>query len=117
MLVIFFTIIFIAELIIAIELICLIQKARKSVCAISQTVTDNRSIIAGQITDIRSAFSSILKKLKEFGLFVDRKKEDYKKFFTPAILTTIANFVLTNDWKKIFMAVDIIFSIKKLLKK
>lgn len=117
MLVVFFTIIFIAELIIAIEVICLIQKARKSVCALSQAVTDNRTIIAGRIADVRNAFGTILKKLKEFGLFVDKKKEDYKKFFTPAILTTIANFILTNDWKKIFMAVDIIFTLKKLLKK
>ncbi len=117
MLVVFFTIIFIAELIIAIELICLIQKARKSVYELSQAVTDNRSIIASRITDIRTAFGSILKKLKDFGLFVDRKKEDYKKFLSPALLTTIANFILTNDWKKIFMAVDIIFTLKRLLKK
>ena len=116
MLVLFFTIIFIAELIIAGQIIALIQKARQNVCQINQTVTDMKPEIERNICDVRIAINTILLRITGVHGFVDKRKEDYKKIFSANFLTKAACFILANDWKKIFFALDVILTIKKLLK-
>lgn len=115
MLVLFFTIIFIAELIIAGQIIALIQKARRNVCQINQTVTDMKPEIERNICDVRIAINTILLRITGVHGFVDKRKEDYKKIFSANFLTKLASFILANDWKKIFLALDIILTLKKFI--
>lgn len=115
MLVLFFTIIFIAELIIAVQVITLIQKARQNVCQINQTVTDMKPEIERNICDVRIAINTILLRITGVHGFIDKRKEDYKKIFSANFLTKIASFILSNDWKKILMAIDVILTIKRFI--
>lgn len=115
MLVLFFTIIFIAELIMAGQIIALIQKARQSVCQINQTVIDVKPEIERNICDIRIAINTVLLRLNGVHGFIDKRKEDYKKIFSANFLTKVTSFILSNDWKKILMAIDVILTIKKFI--
>lgn len=117
MLVLFFTIIFIAELIITIQLIALIQNARTGIQSLNKNVTDIKPVLFRNICDIRIVLNTILLKLNGFYDFVDQKKEDYKKIFSANLLTRLASFIIANDWKKIITAIEIILRIKKLLAK
>lgn len=115
MLVLFFTIIFIAELIIIGQIIALIQKARQNVCQINQTVLEIKPEIERNICDIRIAVNTILLRITGVHGFIDKRKEDYKKIFSANLLTKIASFILANDWKKILFALDVILTIKKFI--
>lgn len=115
MLVLFFTIIFIAELIIAGQIIALIQKARQNVCQINKTVTDIKPELERNICDIRIAINTVLLRITGVHGFIDKRKEDYKKIFSTNFLTKAACFVLANDWKKIFLALDVILTLKKFI--
>ena len=112
MLVLFFTIIFIAELIIAGQIIALIQKARQNVCQINQTVTDMKPEIEKNICDVRIAINTILLRITGVHGFIDKRKEDYKKIFSANFLTKAACFIIANDWKKTLCVLDAILTIK-----
>ncbi len=116
MLILFFTIIFIAEIIIAGWLISKIRKLDKIVCEFNFRILPLKDLFKEKIILEKEVLTSFNQKVKGWNDFVDKKKNQYLKIH-PQMIMTIASFILKNDWKKVVLIFDIIFGIKKLLAK
>lgn len=113
MLTIFFTIIFIAELIIAFWVISLIQKCNRLVCEVNKKVINCRPAIKSKICDIRISINSALLAMNNFSEFVNKKKDDLNEILSKNLFTTVLLMVLNPAGKKIFALIDLFLSVKK----
>lgn len=116
MLILFFTIILISEIIVAFWAISKIRKLDKTVCELNCRILPVKEFLTEKIKLEKEALISFNQKVKGWNSFVDKKKNQYLKIH-PQVILTIASFILKNDWKKVVLIFDIIFGIKKLLAK
>lgn len=117
MLTIFFTIIFIAELIIAFWVISLIQKCNRLVCEANKKVTNCRVVIKRKICDIRISINSALLAMNNFSEFVNKKKDDLNDILSKNLFTTVLLMILNPGGKKIFALINFFLSVKKFIQK
>lgn len=115
MLVLFFTIIFIAELIITSWVISQLIKADKAVCEANVKVTKYRPYIKKQIQIIKTANNIIYSSIDYFNLYVEDKKTKIQNIINKDILTTILVTISKIPYKKIWTIINIVTSINKLL--
>lgn len=116
MLTIFFTIIFIAELIVASRIISFIADADKAVCTINQKVLEFQPVMQTNIRKAKSVISLILSSLDYFVTFIAEKKDDCTNALKKNILTSVLFLVLKIPGKRIFTIVDILLTLKNLVK-
>lgn len=116
MLILFFTTIFVSELIITFWIISIIRKFNKMTCEMNEKVLQIQPILPEKICLEKEMLKNIRLKTDKYGAYINEKKESYKQLITPQIITVIAAFLIKNDWKKFFMAIDIFLSIKRLLR-
>jgi len=116
MLVLFFTIIFIAELIVTTWLISLIINLDKTVCELNQKVLTIQPEIKDNIQITKNIISQILSGLDCFTKFISTKREDCKNALKQNLLSTIAGFILRIPVKKIIALINIVLTIKKFIK-
>ena len=114
---IFFTIIFIAELIIAFWLISLINKCKKWAIRQNTFILENKTILQNRITELHSNIKTIHTNLNNFSGALEKKKEDFIQVFSKDTITTIGYLLLNTNLKSIITFVDLILTLKKLLKK
>ncbi len=117
MLTIFFTITFIAELIIAGWIISVILKLDKIVCTTNQQVTDYRPILQENLTKTKAGVNKTLTALTKFVTFINEKKCECKDAFEKNIITSILCIILKLPFKKIISALEVALMLKKLLRK
>lgn len=116
MLVLFFTIIFIAELIIAGWIIGGIASLTQKVCALNQEVIDFQPQIKTCLKNLRAETNKVLSGLECFTNFAAKKKDNCKESFKKNLTTKIILSILKIYAKKLVTLIEIAFAIKKLLK-
>lgn len=114
MLVLFFTIIFIAELIITSWVISQLIKADKAVCEANIKVTKYRPYIKNKLQIIKTANNIIYSSIDYFNLYVEDKKSKIQSIINKDLLTTLIVTFSKVPYKKIWTIINIITSINKL---
>ena len=117
MLVLFFTIIFLAELIVASWLITQITKARKLVCEVNQQVIDVKPLIKENMEKAHEILSKTLASLEEFMKFLAEKKGELGTLMNRNIFSTAVAIILKLPFKEILALLEVIIKVKKILKK
>lgn len=115
MLTIFFTIIFIAELIIACWVISVIQKLDRKVCEMNQKVLDFQPVLKERICKFQIAVNTVLLGIDYFAQFITKKKDECLNYLSKNIITAILFLVLNTSGKKVLTFVDLFFSFKKFM--
>ncbi|MCM1339113.1 MAG: hypothetical protein NC191_05535 [Muribaculaceae bacterium] len=116
MLVLFFTIIFIAELIIAGWLIGHITAFDKKICALNNQVVKIQPQIKSEFAKIREPITKALAALDKFVEFMADQGVNCKEQLKKCILSKILTAILKIPFKQISAILDIALTIKKLLK-
>lgn len=117
MLEIFFTIIFLAELIVAGWLIAQISKARKLVCEVNQQVLDIQPLIKTNIEKAHDMLSKTLASLEAFMRFLAEKKGQFGTLMNRNIFSTAVAVVLKLPFKEILSLLEVVIKVKKILRK
>ncbi len=117
MLVIFFTIVFLAELIIASWIIGKINNARKLVAEYNQQVTNLQPVIKSGIISTRENITKTLNSLNSFVRFLAEKKCQCTGLIERNILSTFLAFITKLPYKQILSILEILLTLKKFLKK
>ena len=117
MLILFFTIIFLAELIIASWIITQITKARRFVCEVNQQVTDIQPLIKENIDIAHEKLSKTLASLEAFMKFLAEKQGELGTLMNRNIFSTAVAVVLKLPFKEILSLLEVIIKVKRILKK
>ena len=117
MLVLFFTIIFLAELIVASWLISQINKTRKLVCEVNQQVTAVQPVIKENIEKAHNMLSKTLVSLETFINFLAEKRGKLGTLMNRNIFSTAVAVILQLPFKEILSLLEVIIKVKKVLGK
>lgn len=117
MLIFFFTLIFIAEVKLTIDLIEYIKKVDRAVCEINDKISIYNNSIKKEFTTLRIALNKILLSLNKIELKIKQKKENFKIIILKNILTGILFIILNPNGKKVLSVIDLVFSVNDFLKK
>lgn len=117
MLIAFFVIVFIAEMIVAEKIISVLRLADERVCKINSKVCEFNPVLKGKLSDTHTIVSKILSYTTCFIDFVLLKKCECEVLFKKNLITTILCLAIKMPYRKIFDAVSLFFTLKKLLKK
>ncbi len=115
MLTLFFTIIFIAEVIIAAQIIQLIMRADRAVVKISSKVEEIHPEITKTIYTARLGINKALLGIYNIAEIIEKQKAKYKKSIIKNSLTTILFFMLSKNGKQVLTAIDLLFTAKEFL--
>ena len=115
MLVLFFTIIFIAELIITSWVVAQLIKADKIVCNINANITKNRDYIKNKLQITKKTINIIHSSIEYFNLYVEDKKSKFQNIIDKKdLLVTLFISLSQIPYKKIWTIINIIASINKI---
>jgi hypothetical protein len=117
MLYIFFTIVFIAELIVLEKIISSLRKLNNAVCDINSKILEFQPKIKDDIKALRITISGVLGKLDCFVTFVAKKRTDCGKQISKNLLLKILGFILRIPAKRILTVLDIVLMIRKVWKR
>ncbi len=116
MLTLFFTITFIAELIVAGWVISWILRFDKIICQTNLQVTQQRVELVSKMNCAKTSINKTLTALNNFVTFINDKKCECKKAFETNIITSILCLILKLPFKQILSALEVILTIKKILR-
>ena len=117
MLVLFFTIIFLAELIIASWVISKINNARKLISEYNQQVVELQPVITLGITKARTNITKTLTTLNAFVNFLTEKKGQCSCIVGKNIFSTFLSVITKLPYKQILSFLEVLIAIKKFLRK
>lgn len=117
MLVLFFTIIVIAELIITVWLVLGLIKADKAVCETNKKIIEFQPILKSKLGKLKSIISLVLSSLDYCVMFIAEKKENFQNAFKKNLLSSILCIILKIPGKQILTILEILLTLKKLFKK
>ena len=117
MLTLFFTIIFIAEVIIALQVIAFINKADKAVIAFNEQVGVISPQIKASVLDARILVNKALLKVYNLAEIMGKQKHKVKQSVIKNILTTLLFFMLSSNGKQVLATIDLIFTAIKFIDK
>ena len=110
MLVLFFTLIVIAEVIIAAQLIFLIRRVDFAVIAINNKICESSPNIKNTISKVRNSVNKALIGVYNLGRIIEKRKDKTIKYFIKNAITTILFFMLSPNGKQILTAIDLFFT-------
>ena len=113
MLTLFFTIIFIAEVIIAFQLILLIQKVDHKVSEYNAKVLSLTTQIEVNISKLRKNVEVALNGVLKLEQIIQKQKKKYKYTILKNIFTTLIFLVLNKNGRQILTAIDLVFTAKE----
>lgn len=116
MLIIFFTIIFLAELVITLEVISYIRKADRCVRSLNTQIVKTIPFVKQKFLSIPIAINKINLSLNKIEQKIAAKKNNYKVLIAKNIVTWALLLALNMSGKKISSVVDLAFAIKDLVK-
>ena len=116
MFIVFFTIVFIAELIILAQLIALINSARRVVCETNKKVTDYKFVIREKCYKTRLSINKLLIALNGVSEKVTKKQNLLKKLFSWQIVPIIITVISQIGFNNIISTVNTFITFKNLLK-
>ena len=117
MLYLFFTIIFLAELIVAGWIIAQITKARRLVCEVNQQVIDIQTLIKTNIEKAHETLAKTLESLEAFMKFLAEKQGELGTLMNRNIFSATIAIVLKLPFKEILSLLEVIIKVKKILGK
>lgn len=116
MLTLFFTIIFLAELIVANWIISKIVKFDNKVKETNIQILEIQPILRKYIRSTHYKLTKALNSLNCFVTFVADKKHQCKELCSKNIITSIVCLIVRLPYKQIFSALEVILTIKKILR-
>ena len=115
--ILFFVIVFIAELVLTIQLIILIRNWDRKVCALNEQITQVTPEIEKSLTQIRIVINKVLLKLNKIQIKIEKEKNKYKNIILKHFITGVLYLILHGRWKKIFSIIEIVFSANDIINK
>lgn len=116
MLTLFFTISFIAEIIVANWIISKILKVDAQVKEMNAQVLAFQPILKESIQNTHGKLTKSLDNLNCFVQFIADKKHECKELCSKNIITSLVCLILKLPYKQIFSALEVILAVKKILK-
>ena len=116
MLTLFFTLTFLAELIVANWIITKIIKFNNQVKEINVRVIEYQPLLKRSIQKTHGKITKSLNSLNCFVQFVADKKHECKELCSKNIITSIVCLIVKLPYKQIFSALEVILAIKKIIK-
>ncbi len=117
MMTIFFTIIFIAELIITFWIISQINRGIKWAQETNKTILESKNTINSTLSELQNEINSVRLNIEKFSGMVEKKKEDFIQIFSKDLITNLGFLVLNTNVKSMLTFIDVILTIRKFLKK
>lgn len=112
MFVLFFIIVFIAELIVAFNIIQIIKNANAKICAANEQILSINPQIKKGFTSARIEINKVLLSITQFQIKLKKKKEEYKIVLLKNILTGICFLLLNYNAKRALTTVELVLSLK-----
>lgn len=117
MLILFFTIVFIAELIVAGKIISVLNNVRASVNDVNNQVTEAKPVISDGMRVAKNGVSTVTKGLGNLSSYISGKKKEALKIAVKGLVALVLLLFLRKlPHKKVLTAVDILFAIGNILK-
>lgn len=116
MLTLFFTITFLAELIVAHWIISKITRFNKRINTVNEQMLKYQPILRRNIQKIHNKLTKSLDSLNCFVKFIADKKHECKELCSKNIITSIVCLIAKLPYKQIFSALEVILAIKKILR-
>lgn len=116
MFIVFFTIVFIAELIILAQLIALINNARRVICETNKKVIGYQFVIREKCYKTRLSINKLLIALNGVSQKVTKKQNLLKKLFSRQIVPIIITVISQIGFSNIINAINTFVTFKSLLK-
>ncbi len=116
MLVSFFVIVFIAEIVVTFKIIEIIRMWDKRVCAVSEQIVSSNKKIQTAFTDLRVEINSILLKLNKAQIKIEEEKRKYTNKVLKYLISTALYLLLDNKGKKIFSTIELAISVAEYVK-
>ena len=114
---IFFTIIFIAELIVAGWLISLILRLDKAVCSLNEKITDSRTLVKKSLLQFSLLVNNALVAVAKLKVKLEEKKKNYTLAIVRSLVVCVLFFALDKEAKQAVSMVDTVISLVKILRK
>ncbi len=115
MLMIFFIIVFIAEIIITVQIINLIMKADRCILSVNEKVLSFQPELKKNVETVGIFVKKFANVVRTTELFYEKQKNRYKNLLIKNILTLIIFLMLNKNGKHAITIVDIILSVSNLL--
>ncbi len=116
MLTLFFTVIFLAELIVTSWIISKIRKADDAILAYNKIITEYNPQLKNDLQKIKETVITLHSKLECFTTSVTNKAENCKKLIKNKYLTEFVMWLMKIPYKKIITVLEIILTIRKMIK-
>lgn len=116
MLTIFFTIIFISELVITVWIISLIRKFNKEICITNQKVLDIKPELETQLQQVKLAVNTVLQKINSTSEGILEKEHTITNFLANEFVIGTLFFLLKSNGKGLLAIISLLSPLKKLLK-
>ena len=117
MLILFFTIVFIAELIVVGKIVSILKQTSNTIKEINNQVIEIKPIILNNLGTTKKGVSTVTKSVGNISSFVEGKKKDAFKFVVKGIVAIVVLLFLRKlPHKKVLTVIDILFAINNLLK-
>lgn len=117
MLILFFTIVFIAELIVAGKIISIINQARASVNQANLSLEESKPMIKKGIIAAKNGVTTVTKGVSGVSMFFASKKKEAFKFLIKGIAALVLLIFLKKlPHKKVLSMIDILFALDSFIK-
>lgn len=117
MFILFFTIVFIAELIVVAKLISVLKQADATVLEINSQVNETKPQISQGMTCAKEGVKVVTKGVGALATFVESKKKESFKIAVKLILSIVLLLLLKKfPNKKLLTVVDVLFALSNILK-
>lgn len=108
----FIATILIAELIIAVTLICQINKLDKKVCELSEKVTEAQPKVEATLTQMKEGVAKLVDGVYKLCEFAKAKKQEYTISIIKNILIYLLLFLLKGKSKKYASAIQLVSALR-----
>ena len=113
----FFIIVFIAEIVLTVNVISLILKCDKKVCDLNSVVSAIHPEVQKSFCSLRIAINTLNLSLNKVQLKIEQKKNEYKTIIFKYFITAVLFLILNTNGKRIMSSVETVFTLLDLLKR
>lgn len=117
MLTFFFIIVFVAEVVLTVNIILLILKCDKKICEINQVITSVTPDVEKSLCSLRISINSLNLTLNRIQIKIEQKKDEYKTIIFKYFITALLFLLLNTNGKKIMSNVETAFTVLDIIKR
>ena len=111
----FFTILFIAEVIITVHIVAFIIKCDRKVCEINYSMTGVKEILPDILGYVKGIVSNASLNVSLLKKTISDKKNKYKFFILKHVITGLLFVLLNTKGKKIITFVELLFAFREFI--